>query len=63
MNRKKFICPNESCINKSSVYRNINGMNDFTCKACGTILKSYVTKYEVRANVRAKAQLKELELT
>jgi hypothetical protein len=57
----KMICYNESCINKSIVYRKYDVMKDApVCKSCGVALSRYKPTLFIRQDLKAKQQLKEM---
>jgi hypothetical protein len=59
----KLICPNESCLNKSVVYRKFDAMREHRCKKCDWLLASagsVKTKREQAFNNKVKEQLKEM---
>jgi hypothetical protein len=60
-NKIKLVCNNESCINKSIVYRRFDRLKEYRCKLCDWLL--VVAKqsgtYDIRQDQKAKEQLKE----
>lgn len=58
----KLICNNESCINKSVVYRSFSSLIEHECKACGKRLILYRSKLFDKQDLKALKELKELEI-
>lgn len=57
-----MVCPNVSCINKSTVYRKLTDkIRQPNCKLCGHELVRTINKLSVKQDIKAKQELKELE--
>ena len=54
--RIRFICPNESCINKSIVFRKPGTVN--VCKACDSTLIRVQNNKDVKQDEKAKRELR-----
>ena len=57
-----MVCSNSACINKSVVYRKLDGIRQNNCKACGhELVKCKIQNMiAVKQDIKAKRELKEL---
>lgn len=65
INTVKMICPNvERCMNRSVVYRKLDGIRQNNCKACGSELVKLKVQNQLtlKQNEKAKRELRELGL-
>ena len=62
VNTVKMVCSDIDCINKSIVYRKLDGIRQNTCKACGgELVKAKVQNtIALKQDIKAKKELKEL---
>lgn len=57
----RLVCNNESCINKSPVWRKFDRLKEHRCKNCGWLLVIFKdsTRLEAKQNLKAKQELGE----
>ena len=62
VNTVKMVCSNKDCINKSVVYRKLDGIRQNSCKACGSELVKCKMQnlIALKQDLKAKRELKEL---